>query len=147
MTVQWKKGARCKVKPEVAHRVFEKIRKEKGHVDLSEIVRISKPHKAPLHNEFEWDDKKCGVAHRREQARYMVRKIEVVHDKTGVSSRQYESATIHVVEPGKDAEPKVRKVFTTTEEILKDPDARAELLSNAIREALAFRRRYSQLSE
>ncbi|MCP4103650.1 MAG: hypothetical protein GY750_19855 [Lentisphaerae bacterium] len=41
----------------------------------------------------------------------------------------------------------MRKVFTTTEEILKDPDARAELLSNAIREALAFRRRYSQLSE
>lgn len=148
MKVRWKKGARVGVKAEVAHRFLERIRTDNGgKLQLAEVVRQSKPKNAPLHNEFEWDDKKCGELYRQEQARYIIRKIEVVRpEMPNISTRAYESVTVSETDTSKTPERKV-SAFMSVEDVLSNPAARAELLGQAVRDALAFRRRYAALSE
>lgn len=148
MKVRWKTGTRIGVKAEVAHRFLERIRTENGGtLPAAEVVRQSKPKDAPLHNEFEWDDKKCGDLYRQEQARYIIRKIEVVRpEMPKVPTRAYESVTVS--EPATAEKPaKQISTFMSVEDVLRDPAARAELLGQAVRDALAFRRRYAALSE
>ena len=145
--VAWKQGSRVGVKAEVAYRFFERIREENnGNLDLDDVVHKSKPHKAPLHNEFEWDDKKCGTRYRRDQARYMQRSLVVETPKSPV--RVYEPVTIEVQSaPESDEPPKTETVFKHIDDVMSNPVYRDELLRRAINDALIFKRKYHALSE
>jgi len=50
-------------------------------------------------------------------------------------------------EPSSPDEETTTRAYWTLEDVLQDPQARAELLGRAINEAVAYRKRYSQLSE
>jgi len=145
MEIKWKTGSRVKVDPKDAYGVIEKVRaKCGGDIPLAEIVKASKPKRAPLHNEFEWDDAKAGVQHRLDQARYIVRSIEVVREVLPeVQSRAFEAVLIRTEKKGE----KPRPVYRRTEDILADPIARADLLAGFVRDVLALRKRYAMLSE
>lgn len=146
MKVMWKSGARVKVDAETAHEVMEEVRGEcGGALDLDALVEKSRPKKAPLHGEFEWNNKTAADKYRREQARYLVRSLEVIHDRAPeLQSRVYE--VTHQASESESA-PGEKPVFRRTEDILQDPMARDELLSRAIRDAIAFRRKYHALTE
>lgn len=62
-----------------------------------------------------------------------------------VPVRAYES--IRVVEVSDRKPPETKHVFRRTEDILADDAGRADLLAQAVRDAIAFRRRYAALSE
>ena len=74
----------------------------------------------------------------------MLRSIQVIYPESPKQkpSRQY----MVVTEAAKQGQPE-RKVYRTTKEIMQDPIARDEVLGNAIREAISFRRKYAELSE
>lgn len=145
MQVMYKQGAQISVNPEIAYREIERIRKENnGEVNISQIVTDSSLKDAPLHNEFEWSDKKAGHLYRMQQARYIVRSIEVIHNENpNIRTRAYEIA----VKQSSDGDKKSHRAYTSIDEILADPIMRDELLMQAIKDALAFRRRYHALSE
>lgn len=149
LNVKWKEGSRVKTSASDAYKFFEKVRHENnGELDIDYAVESSRDKTSPFHNELEWNDKIAGHEYRKNQMRYFVRSIEVVREDIKTPIRVYESIKVErVVEDEDDSKNKHRHVFKSTEEILSDESGRAQLLSQAIRDALAFRRRYAALSE
>lgn len=145
MKVVFKPGSRFTVDPEVAFNEIERIRKDSsGDVEPDEIVEHAKSKQNPLHECFEWSDKKAAHEHRLERARLLMRSLVVVRDdiKSERPQRVYEVTTAPKTE-----EREARKVYRTMDEIMADPDTRAELLGRALRELIAFRNRYRDLQE
>lgn len=144
--IRWKEGSRVKCDAEVAYNFLEEVRRDCGGVvDIDEAVRRSEPEDAPLHNDLEWDDSKCGVAYRQSQMKEITRKIIVQRVDMPVPTRAYQSVT--VIDTTAPEKPVERNVYRKTEDILADPVARTDLLQRAVREALAFKKRYQALSE
>jgi len=148
VTLRWKPGSRIKCSAGAAYHFLERIRAENnGDLNLTDAVHKSKPKDAPLHNDLEWNNARCGDLYRRDQMRRITRRLEVIRSDTA-PTRAYEAIRVEVAadEPT-DAPAPVRHVFRRTEDILADPAGRAELLGQALRDAVAFRRRYAALSE
>ena len=142
MKIQWKRGSRFSIDPNTAYKALQKVR-ESSELTAGAVVLAAQEKKHPLHKAFEWDDSVAGEQWRLHTARTLIRSIEVIHDEApNVATRAYEVTTqeAHLDHPE-------RKVYRTVEEILRDPVSRDELLGNAIRDAIAFRRKYNALSE
>lgn len=143
--VRWKQGSRCKGSAEATYKRLEKVRKWSGGVlSAGATLEDARKPSSPLHKQFQWDDSIAAEEYRMDQARYLIRSIEVVYEAAPnvPAQRVYVSTT----QPETRGEQE-RKVFRTVEETLKDPVARDELLGNAIRDALTFRKKYHMLSE
>ena len=150
MKVKWKTGSRINCcTPTAAYRFFERVRKESdGVVDIDKAIHWSKPKDAPLHNALTWNKDDALRKVQREEMRYAIRSIEVLRDDISTPMRAYESVQVEVVEDDNSEEkPKTQHVFRTVEDQLAHPDYRAQLLGQAVRDALAFRKRYAALSE
>lgn len=143
MKATWKKGSHGKGDANRCYQELEKLRKRDGFLIPAEVVKKAQAKRNPMHNEFTWDDSMAAEQHRLDQARLMIRTIEVVHKEAPhIQSRAY-----HVITRPASNGDNSRKVYQSIEEILADPIARDELLSQAIRDALSFRKRYHALSE
>ena len=57
-----------------------RILKRDGCVKASVLVSEATPKKAPLHDEFEWNDKVAAHEHRLDQARKIIRTTKVVYE-------------------------------------------------------------------
>ena len=151
MKVKWKDNSRFKATAGAAYNFFERIREEnEGQLDWDKAEKAARLKGCPIHNDLEWDDKRCGRLFRIDQMKRMVRKLEYIPAKMDTPVRVYESIRVEVTQPDKDSNPqapKVTQVYQKTEDILADPAGRADLLGQAVRDALAFRRRYAALSE
>ena len=62
-----------KIPKEVRQQVLADLNKKYGGVQPSRLVDVSRPKNAPLHDAFEWDDKKAAEEHRLSQARRIIR--------------------------------------------------------------------------
>ena len=142
MEVRLKQGYRVKTAPGEVHEELERIRAG-GDLDPQSVVNASEPEDAVLHPEFEWDDPTAANKWRLEEAKYLVRSIEIIREETQKPARVYESITVKSDEP--DERPV--RAFRPIEEVMADPDLRDELLGSAIRDVLALKRRYSGLQE
>lgn len=142
-SVGWRSGFRAKVAADKAFSEVDKIRKKNdGRVTAGSVVDQARPRRNPLHKQFEWDDSKAAEEFRKEEARTMLRSIEVVYEEAQAVGPV---RALEVVTEVIGDEP--QKFYRSTSEILEDPNARDELLGNAIRDALSFKRRYALLSE
>lgn len=145
MKIVWKSGSQFKVDVEIAHREVERIRaKHGGEATPEAVVEAAKSKRNPLHEEFEWDDAVAANEHRLEQARWMLRSIQIVREdvRTDRPQRLYE-----VVRTRVEGERKARNVYRTVDDIMADPQTRAELLSRALRELVSWQQRYRGLQE
>jgi len=142
--IQWKLGSKFSGSAEGTYAELEKIRKRDGNITPSAIVAKAKSKSSAMHRHFEWDDDKAANQHRLEQARLVARSIQIIHiESPNAPAQAYSIITI----AQKNGEPKTRKVYQSTEEALKDPVMRDEILGNAIREAISYRRKYAALQE
>ena len=146
MEIKFKHGVHIKAKPEAVFNELERVRElGDGDIELSILVIESKPTTAVLHDEFEWSNAKAANKYRVEQARYIVRSLEITYDKSE-PARAYQS--VRVIEAETTNKPaKAKYVFRSMEDVMKDPETRDELLGQAIRDALAYRKRYQALQE
>jgi len=145
MKIVWKSGSQFKVDVEVAYQEVERIRaKNGGNATAEAVVEAAKSKRNPLHGEFEWDDAAAANEFRLVQARSLLRSIHVIRDDTPSDrpQRVYEVVTIR-----QENEAKPKKVYQSVEEIMADPDSRAELLARALSELVAWQRRYRNLQE
>lgn len=142
-TVSWKQNVPTKgIDPEKAHRALETIRLENEGLTDDAVVAASRPKNHVLHNFFEWNDSAAGVEYRRQQARQLIRSLVVVHaDAPQIKTRAYEVA--HKARPNAEN----RTLYSTTEEVLSDPESRDRLIATAIKVAMDFRRRFKNLHE
>ena len=61
--------------------VLSNLYKRDGFVKASVLVEESKPKDAPLHDAFEWNDKKAGKEYRLWQARKIIRTTKIILDE------------------------------------------------------------------
>lgn len=62
---------------------LERIERENGgHLTPGIVVQAAKPKASPLHNQFEWDNRKAGEKYRLWQARKLIKIIPIRRDDT-----------------------------------------------------------------
>lgn len=142
--IQWKQGYRAKISAEKAHAELERIRKVHGSLTAANVLERASAEDSALHNQFDWDDSYAGNQWRLEQARRLIRSIEVIRLES--PHKPYKKYSV-VSLPAVANETTPRKVYQSTEEALQDPVMRDEILGNAIRDAISFRRKYAALQE
>jgi len=145
MKAQWKRGSKFSGSAQKVYDEIERIKKKHGGVYLARhLVEEGKRENSPLHPHI-WkiSDAEAAEQHRLELARRLSRSIEVVYDEApDTPVRAYELIT----QPAK-GDMLERKVYTSTKEALEDPEMRDEILSRAIRDAIAYKRKYADLQE
>jgi hypothetical protein len=146
MEIRYKQGAQMKAKPEDAYAEIERIKALcNGDMELQVLVDESKPKDAVLHKEFEWRNTVAARQWRLQQARMVVQSIHIIPDGSDIPVRKYHSVRVVTSEPNK--KPVVKNVFRSVEDVMADPETRDELLGQAIRDALAYKKRYQGLQE
>ena len=60
---------------------LDRLNARDGRVDPDVLVEEQRPTDAPLHRAFEWDDVKCGQAHRRTQAQALITAVVEVEPR------------------------------------------------------------------
>jgi hypothetical protein len=136
MVYEWKEAAQIKADAQKAGEMLENLEKTVGNTPKN-LVEANRDESAPLHNEFEWNDTKAAEKYRETQAGYIIRNICIVRES--------------------EEKPPVRAFYsvTTDEErkyeslnvIIKSEDKTKKLLESALRELIAFKAKYSMLSE
>jgi len=142
---QWRDGYHSPVAAKDAHEVVEKVRKaNSGNVSAEDLVEAARPKRNKLHKAFTWDDAEAGAKCRLAEARNVMNALHVVRaEATNHPARKCEHRQL----PPRKGETKPRQVYSTTEDVLKDPDARADLLKRAIGELVSCQHRYRGLQE
>ena len=138
----YRAGYRPKVSAQVVGETLEEIAKT-GAVTSQSFLDASRPEDAPTHALFEWDDSIAAERYRLQQATITINSVEVqiVDESKGTATPQ--SAFVNVIQKG----PARSGAFVPIDVALSDEAMRNTLLSNALNELKAFRRKYAQLSE
>jgi len=145
-SAKWASGSHGRGNAMDCFKELQGIKKAHGGVlEPATIVKKAKPVKNPLHKNFTWDDSVAGQKYREEEARRVVRSIEVVmKPATGAPERAVKAYVSVSSSPVKQTK---GSVYVTVDEALSDQIMRDEVLARAIREALSFRKKYAELSE
>lgn len=128
------------IEAQAAGEELERIRTfNNGRLESRMVVEAARPEDSPLHPAFEWDDVKAAEAWRVEQARHLIRVIEVVVEKAD-GGHAPTRAFVSVV---RDTD----RSYTSTAHALTDLDLRRQVLDSAWQELEAWRRRHAELIE
>ena len=135
MIYKWKLPGLIPVDAQTAGEELQRIYREKGALNPVDIVDESRDSAAPLHPCFEWDDEIAAEKYRQTQAQKIVCSIVTVQEKPNrepVEIRAFVS---------------VRQEYKPIEVVTSSEEQMQELLCTALAELMAFRRKYSILSE
>lgn len=137
MGISWVKGSCFKAKPEVAKQVMDELAAE-GRLSPAELVEVSRPKSAPLHDDFfDLNDKEAAQKYREGRAANMIRSIIVTPDA------EEEAKLVRAffnIERGTHE-------YIPTEIIFSDDAKKSRLLEVAKRELLSFKAKYETLTE
>ena len=136
MAICWRRGSTFKVDASIAKQVMDGLAEE-GRLTPSDLVEVSRPKNAPLHDEFEWDDKVAAEKWREETGRLMISNIVVVPDE---QPDPQPTRIYFNIERG-------TKEYIPTEVIFSDEAKKQRLLEIALRELQSFREKYKTLNE
>lgn len=146
MIYQWKPNVSVKAEAQAVGDRLEQLREEAGgFLTPDTVVADARSKRSPLHPCFEWDDRKAAVAHRIDQARYILRNLVVsidVIDREPAIVRAFLSVT-----PPEDADEEHETAYTSVEQALRDPPLRKQVIDRARMEFQSLRRKYSDLTE
>ena len=135
MIYKWKIPNLLPVDAQTAGEELDRIYRENGRLEPAQIVDESRDNAAPLHPCFEWDDVVAAEKYRQTQAQMIVRSIVTVQEKPNrelVETRAFVS---------------VQQEYKPIEVVANSEEQMQELLRTALAELMAFRRKYSILSE
>lgn len=137
MAISWVKGSCFKAKAEVAKQVMDELAAE-GRLSPAELVEVSRPKDAPLHQDFfDLNDKQAAQKYREYRATVMIASIVVTQDK------EEEAKPVRAffnIERGTHE-------YIPTEIIMSDDAKKERLLDIAKRELISFRSKYISLTE
>jgi hypothetical protein len=133
----WKEGARYHGDAATVGRALMRIERTYGGIEAPLVVKEAESPQSPLHDYFEWDDAVAGVRFREEQARSLIRHVQVVRSN---GSGTYVRAFVVVEDAGGEAYQSIAKVMSNEQ-------LRSQLLRRARAELETFRRKYRDLKE
>lgn len=111
--------------------------KNKGHLTPKSVVEAARDRKSPLHRHFEWSDEVAAEKYRMDQARGLIRSINVENADTesGVAR-----AFLSIRE-------KSGVSYRTIDDVLRSPELQQKILAAAERDLIAFESRYRSLED
>lgn len=124
---------------DVVNGVCLKLADKNGKLTAKNLLEASRDEAAPLHNEFEWDDKVAAEEYRLDQARGIIRNLDIVYEKTDTEEERRVRAYVSI--PGGKSE------YVALENALSHESWRAHLLECAQRDLKAFMTKYRNLKE
>lgn len=133
MTYTWKLGAHISADANAAGAVCEKLAEE-NRLTARDLLDESRPEDAPLHKSFEWDDDVAAEKYREQQARHIINCLIVTHEDAEPTRAFF---NIKVEEPN----------YEHIDTIMVSADKREDLFNIALRELIAFKRKYKSLSQ
>lgn len=137
MGLKIRSGYSLPVKPEVALEVCNELFQQ-DNLTPQALVDVSRPVDAPLHEAFEWDDRKAANEYRKEQARHIIRCI-VYENDSEESQPERVFVNIYSEDSGRKYEP--------LEVVLKNNEKTEYLLRCALRDMKYFCAKYAKLSQ
>ena len=139
MVYKWKAGAHVKIDAQKAGEELERIRTyNNGRLTANDVVEASRPEHAPLHKAFEWDDAVAAEAYRLEQAKYVIRSVDVVVEQATGNAPVRAFVSVRRDED---------RSYTSVQHALSDSDLRTQVLRAAWAELEAWRNRHAELIE
>lgn len=139
MIYKWKTGSKAALPAQLVGDELERIRvRHNGRLESEMVVDAAREETSPLHPAFEWNDRRAAEKFRVEQAKYLIRSIEVV--VVDQPEAQPIRAFVSVV---RDED----RSYTSVSHAMADPDLRQQVLSGALKELVAWRDRYAELVE
>lgn len=139
MIYKWNRHGVAGVNAQAAGEELERIRvNNNGRLEPQDVVVAARSEDNPLHPAFEWNDALAAEAYRVDQARYVIRSIEVVIEPE--KAPKPVRAFVSVVR-GED------RSYTSVSHAMSDPILRQQVLSAAMKEMEAWRDRYAELVE
>ena len=143
-SAEWKKSfhAAGKIDPWKAHASLLKIQQTHGEITDDHIVDAAAAKRHPLHAAFDWDDTSAAREYRRRQAQQLLQCLQIVYKQ-----RPKKPARAFEVTRKSSRSSAKRTIYGTHEDAMKDPVAREQLLADAIRQLMAWRRRFKDLNE
>ena len=133
MTYKWKEGSQHKVSAQIAGEVCAEL-EERGELNAQNLVDVSRPEDAPLHDEFEWDDDVAAELYRKTQAGSIIRHL-AVNTESKAPVRAFFNLKIR------------SNQFESIQAIIREEDKYSKLLKQALNELEAFQRKYQILTE
>ena len=94
--------------------------RHRGRLTPDEVVRAARPASSPLHDSFEWDDSKAGARWRQEQARILIRSVEI---RTTTSEGESVVQKVFVRDPLKD---EAEQGYVSIDQLKKEPASARE---------------------
>lgn len=142
----WKAGTQFPVDAEVAANTIRNLQRTLGKdtITAKELLDESRAVDAPLHSCFEWDDTVAAEKYRLEQSRKLIGSIEITYVKN--DTPEHLARTRYFFNTVKNA-PQKQGAFATIDVVLKNPDYRKQVLSNALIELRNFQRKYNNIQE
>lgn len=122
--------------PEIT-RIFHTHGESKPHV----IVDEARPITSPLHPYFEWNDQKAAEEHRIDQARYILRCIQIEI----IAPNSNNHVVVNIA--SSITRPQIGPVYQQTNVLLGNRSDRRQLLENAWAELRSFMNRYRDFVE
>ncbi|MDR6511455.1 hypothetical protein J2792_002327 [Novosphingobium capsulatum] len=139
MIYKWKSSGGLALPAQVVGEELERIRvANNGRLEGELVVERARDKANPLHPAFEWNDKKAAHAFRVDQARYLIRHIEVV-----VAEKPDAPPTRAFVSVVRDKD----RSYTSVQHAMSDEELRQQVLAQAWAELEAWRKRYAELAE
>lgn len=133
MVFQWKQGSRIKADAQQAGALCSRLEAE-GRLTAKALLDESRDEDSPLHGEFEWDNGIAAEKYRENQARHIINCLVTVHE-SAAPTRSFFNVEYKTAE------------FRSVTAIMQDADGQDQLLSLALRELDAFKRKFNSLSE
>lgn len=113
--------------------------RHRGRLPVDAVVKAARSPASAMHKRFTWNDKKCGVEHRRWQGRELIQQYWTVEPMSQQDIRMFISIESDRRRKGGG--------YRTWDSILNDPDRRAEFVEMAFVELEQFEKQYGALSE
>ncbi len=101
--------------------------------------------KSPLHDFFEWDDKKAAEQYRIERARYLLRSIAI--QIVGPKGEVLETRAFHNVVVPIDSEEQEIRVYRPSELVFSDDGMKSQVVDHALQELIGWQDRYERYGE
>lgn len=138
MVYEWREGfSNSGVTAQIVGESLEQIENKNGEVTKENVLEYARPKKSPLHPAFEWRDDVAAEKYRLEQAKYLIRAVIIRPEE---SKAREVRAYVNV---GNSTQGRFINVY----DAMSDETHRSTVLSHALDELRAFRKKYEELSE
>lgn len=141
MVYKFKSGSRLHGDAQGTGERLEAIRNTNaGILNPGDVVAAARDDDV-LSRHFEWDDERAGKQYRLHQARHLINCIVIKIDDGGVGDSIETRAFVNIRQEDEDRS----RAYTTIQVAMSDNHLRPQVIDQALRELIAWKRRYSDL--